>query len=106
MEKALQTLGLSTAIYEHLQVARSHIHPLKLSKRILAVFHQKFFTAALKLPKDANLVGHFFGGSQELAKADPLNLIYNPDNPLEFISHANYGRLLLISVDSTIHTED
>jgi hypothetical protein len=63
MEKALQTLELSTAIYEHLLVARSNIYPLQLSKRILAVFHQKFFTTDLKLPNEGNLIEHFFGDS-------------------------------------------
>jgi hypothetical protein len=75
MEKALQTLGLSTTIYEHLLVARSKLHPLKHSKRIMVVFHQRFFTAALKLPTNMDLIRQLFGDSVGLANMPFLNLI-------------------------------
>ncbi len=71
----------------------------------MAVFHQKFFTATLKLPTNVNIIQHLLGESDRLENQPLLHLIYNPDNPLNFISRAHYGRLLLISVESNVKTE-
>jgi hypothetical protein len=63
----LGALGLSSAIYEQLMIARTQLNPITASKRIVLVLHQKFFSAAVEYPTEGpaevKLRQYFFGDS-------------------------------------------
>lgn len=53
----METLGLSSSIYEKLGIARTKKDPITITKKVVIVLHQKFFTASMDMPAKVSLTG-------------------------------------------------